>query len=69
MTDLIISIIILAAWTLAWFAVWLRMRQLDRRRARRAQLRRIMVYRISREQQRSLPDNVYELDPHSRKVG
>jgi len=63
MDDLTISIIILAAWIIGAVAVHLRMRQLDRRRAHRARLRRIRSYCRSIQ-----PDNVYELDPYSRKV-
>ena len=63
MDDLTISIIILAAWIIGAVAVHLRLRQLDRRRAHRARLRRIRSYCHTLER-----SNVYELDPYSRKV-
>lgn len=67
MTDLVVSTLILAAYTIGCVAVWLRLRQLDKRRAQRATLRRIRRYRIE-QQRRSLPTNVVQLDPYSRKV-
>lgn len=50
MTDLIVSIIILAAWIIGCTAYYLRLRQLERRRAHRAQMRRIRRYCVTLQQ-------------------
>jgi hypothetical protein len=67
MTDLIISAAILALYIAGCAAYYWRTTQLRHRRAWRAQRRRIMAYRATVARP-PMPDNVYQLDPYSRKV-
>lgn len=62
MTDLIVSILILAAYLMAVLAWHLRHKQLDRNRAARQRIRRINAYTMARR------SNVIDLHHYSRKV-
>lgn len=66
MTDLVVSILILAAWILASVAWKLRLDQLDRNRKHRQRLRQIKAYTARNPD--TVYSNVYSLDTYSRKV-
>ena len=74
MSNLVVSVLVLAAYTLVCVGWWARHKQLDRRRAARNRVRRINAYSMHHTAVRKRlgaevwPSNVVNLDTHSRKV-
>ncbi len=71
MSNLYVSILVLAAYLMACVGWWARHKQLDRRRASRNRVRRINAYTMSGSvvSYPVRPANVVDLDNYSRKVG